>query len=61
MTQAVQKQQELLEHLREETAAKDGLALQLHTAEGECYRARVRRLASATLTLEADVTFPLER
>ncbi|XP_076772744.1 pericentrin isoform X3 [Arvicanthis niloticus] len=34
MAQAVQKQQELLEHLREESAAKDGLALQLHTAEG---------------------------
>lgn len=39
MAQAVQKQQELLEHLREESAAKDRLALQLHTAEGECYMA----------------------
>lgn len=35
MAQAVQKQQELLERLREESAAKDGLALELHTAEGE--------------------------
>lgn len=34
MAQAVQKQQELLERLREESAAKDRLALELHTAEG---------------------------
>ncbi|XP_029338325.1 pericentrin isoform X10 [Mus caroli] len=34
MAQAVQKQQELLECLREESAAKDGLALELHTAKG---------------------------
>ncbi|XP_028629735.1 pericentrin isoform X2 [Grammomys surdaster] len=34
MAQAMQKQQELLERLREESAAKDGLALELHTAEG---------------------------
>ncbi|XP_029398121.1 pericentrin isoform X3 [Mus pahari] len=34
MAQAVQKQQELLERLREESAAKDGLALELHTAKG---------------------------
>lgn len=35
MAQAVQKQQELLERLRQESAAKDGLTLELHTAEGE--------------------------
>ncbi|XP_059099803.1 pericentrin isoform X3 [Peromyscus eremicus] len=34
IAQAVQKQQELLERLRQESAAKDGLALELHTAEG---------------------------
>ncbi|XP_049996195.1 pericentrin isoform X4 [Alexandromys fortis] len=34
MAQAVQKQQELLERLRQESAAKDGLTLELHTAEG---------------------------
>uniref|UniRef100_A0A8C5NXE5 Pericentrin (kendrin) n=1 Tax=Jaculus jaculus TaxID=51337 RepID=A0A8C5NXE5_JACJA len=34
MTQAVQKQQELLDLLREESAAKAELALELHTAEG---------------------------
>ncbi|CAH6789845.1 Pcnt [Phodopus roborovskii] len=34
MAQAVLKQQELLERLRQESAAKDGLALELHTAEG---------------------------
>ncbi|CAO2608480.1 Pcnt, partial [Lemmus lemmus] len=34
MAQAVQKQQELLERLRQESAAKDGLTLKLHTAEG---------------------------
>ncbi|XP_052020406.1 pericentrin isoform X3 [Apodemus sylvaticus] len=34
VAQAVQKQQELLERLREESVAKDGLALELHTAEG---------------------------
>lgn len=34
MVQAVQKQQELLERLRQESAAKDGLTLELHTAEG---------------------------
>uniref|UniRef100_A0A8C6GD22 Pericentrin (kendrin) n=1 Tax=Mus spicilegus TaxID=10103 RepID=A0A8C6GD22_MUSSI len=34
MAQAMQKQQELLELLREESAAKDGLALELHTAKG---------------------------
>lgn len=36
MAQAVQKQQELLERLQEESAAKDGLALELHKAKGEC-------------------------
>lgn len=35
MAQAVQKQQELLERLKQESAAKDGLTLELHTAEGE--------------------------
>ena len=42
----MQKQQELLERLREESAAKDRLALELHTAKGECDRhggARLRR------------------
>ncbi|EDL31853.1 pericentrin (kendrin) [Mus musculus] len=34
MAQAMQKQQELLERLREESAAKDRLALELHTAKG---------------------------
>nr|XP_048307392.1 pericentrin isoform X2 [Myodes glareolus] len=34
MAQAVQKQQELLERLKQESAAKDGLTLELHTAEG---------------------------
>ncbi|XP_021508181.1 pericentrin isoform X3 [Meriones unguiculatus] len=34
MAQVVQKQQELLERLKEENAAKDGLVLELHTAEG---------------------------
>ncbi|KAL1771697.1 pericentrin isoform X5 [Sigmodon hispidus] len=34
MAQAVQRQQELLEQLRQESAAKDGLALELHTAQG---------------------------
>nr|XP_045004664.1 pericentrin isoform X2 [Jaculus jaculus] len=34
MTQAVQKQQELLDLLREESASKAELALELHTAEG---------------------------
>ncbi|XP_051009220.1 LOW QUALITY PROTEIN: pericentrin [Acomys russatus] len=34
MAQAMQKQQELLERLKEESAAKDGLVLELHTAEG---------------------------
>lgn len=35
MAQVVQKQQELLERLKEESAAKHGLVLELHTAEGE--------------------------
>lgn len=63
MAQAVQKQQELLERLREESAAKDGLALELHKAKGECNRrgrARLRRPTSAVLGLGADMTFPPE-
>lgn len=63
MAQAVQKQQELLERLREESAAKDGLALELHTAEGEydmVAQGGWRRPASAVLGLGADVTLPLD-
>ncbi|XP_027250053.1 pericentrin isoform X15 [Cricetulus griseus] len=43
MAQAVQKQQELLEHLRQESAAKDGLTLELHMAEGLLEGLRVEK------------------
>jgi hypothetical protein len=35
--QLLQRQQEMLEHFREESTAKAELELELHTAEGECH------------------------